>query len=463
MKRIWLLAIMLTAFGLVAGAGYWGFYTSQAQTDQTPQAPPTVPVTTCNVQQSVSAPGNLVNLRQVTVQMPSAGQLAEIDVRAGDTVTQGQVLASLADREKYASAVSSANLALLQARQDLQDLRDNAESAVSQAELDMVNAQIALEDAQKKRNAMNYSRVSDPLILEKAQADYDQARLDVKEKQKAFNKVAHKKDTNPERYAALTALLAAKQVRDRALATLNWYLLNPDQNTIDQADAELSLAHAQLKDAQARWENLKDGPDPLQMELAQAKVQDAEASLAQAQKDLENVDIRAPFDGVVLSVQVSVGDNLQEGASLLVLNDPQALEVESTVTEEDLPNVQVGQPADIFFDALPDIQAIGVLSRIVPQRVAGDRPLYTVYLTLDQVPEKLVAGMTADASIITAQAQNVLCLPRSVVRASSGNTTSVKVWMGDHEENREIQVGLRGDTNIEIRSGLSEGEQVVAR
>lgn len=463
MKRIWVLAIILAAIGLVGGAGYWGFYTSQAQTEQTPQAPPTVAVTTCDVQQSVSAPGTLVNTHQVTVQMPTTGQLAEIDVKAGEHVTQGQVLASLANREKYQAAVTAANLALLQAQQDLADLQSSTASDAAQAQLDVANAQQALDDAQKKRTAMDYSRASNPLVVENAQTDYQLAKAAYKNALHEYQKYEHKRLTNPKRVAALKALLDAKNRMDRAFATYNWYLLKASPEDIAQADAEVAVAQANLADAQARWQNLQAGPDPLQLKLANAKVQDAQATLAQAQKDLENVDVRAPFDGVVLDVKASAGDNLQEGAGLLVLEDPQALEVESTVTEEDLPNVQVGQTAEVFFDAMPDIQATGTLSRIVPQRVPGDRPLYTVYLSLDQVPDKLVSGMTADASIVTAQAKNVLCLPRSVVRASSGNTTTVKVWAGDREENVEIEVGLRGDTNIEIRSGLSEGEQVVAR
>ena len=200
-----------------------------------------------------------------------------------------------------------------------------------------------------------------------------------------------------------------------------------------------------------------------------ARRKQAEAEVYNARLNVGYCSVRAPFDGVVLSVNASAGDSLQEGAPLISLNDPSTVEVEGTVTEEDMPNIHVGLAAQVYFDAYPDLQVNARLSRIVPVRVSGsDQPLYTVDLTLDQAPPELlsgnlVAGMTADASIITAQVKNVLCLPRSVVRASAGNTTTVKVWTGTQEENREIQVGLRGDTNIEIKSGLSKGDQVVAQ
>jgi macrolide-specific efflux system membrane fusion protein len=125
--------------------------------------------------------------------------------------------------------------------------------------------------------------------------------------------------------------------------------------------------------------------------------------------------------------------------------------------------VEAGQPVDLFFDALPDEEVQGAISRIVPRRVEGDRPLYTVYITLKRVPEKLVAGMTSDASVIIAQRQAVLCLPRALVGASPNGTAVVEVWTNGRKEQRPVEVGLRGDTSVEILSGLAEGDQVVAR
>ena len=97
------------------------------------------------------------------------------------------------------------------------------------------------------------------------------------------------------------------------------------------------------------------------------------------------------------------------------------------------------------------------------QRIEGDRPLYNIYITLKAIPDGLADGMTADTAITIASRDGVLCLPRAVVRASSGDTTLVKVWDGVQEISKEITIGLRGDTNVEIVSGLNEGEQVVTR
>jgi macrolide-specific efflux system membrane fusion protein len=102
------------------------------------------------------------------------------------------------------------------------------------------------------------------------------------------------------------------------------------------------------------------------------------------------------------------------------------------------------------------------VARIVPQRVAGEnRPLYYVYLTPDFVPQTILPGMTADAAIIIAQADDVLRLPRAIVRAGSSNTASLRLWQNGQEVSREVEVGLRGDIYIEIVDGVREGDEVV--
>jgi HlyD family secretion protein len=71
--------------------------------------------------------------------------------------------------------------------------------------------------------------------------------------------------------------------------------------------------------------------------------------------------------------------------------------------------------------------------------------------------------MTSDTTITIAKHAGVLCLPRAVVRASGTDKTVVKVWNGTQEAEKEIKLGLRGDTYIEIVSGLNKGDQVVTR
>jgi multidrug efflux pump subunit AcrA (membrane-fusion protein) len=78
------------------------------------------------------------------------------------------------------------------------------------------------------------------------------------------------------------------------------------------------------------------------------------------------------------------------------------------------------------------------------------------------MPGTLLAGMTADASIVVESAHGVLRLPRALVRAQSDGIATVQVWTADGAQEREIRTGLRGDIYVEISEGLLEGDRVVA-
>jgi len=379
---------------LVVGAsGYFGFATTQ-EPEPTP-TPQTVSVTSCDVEQTVTAPGNLVNVNEAEVKMPTTGRLSAVKVRVGDPVQAGQILAELDP------------------------------VATTQAQLDMLEAQQELEKLQRQRTALDYPRATDAFIKD-LRKQIGNAKQVVAELENNY-----KKAEDPlERSQVLASLTLAKADLKNLQSNLNWYTSNPTENEVTNADSELALAQAKYDAAKAV---------------------------------LESLEIKAPFKGIVYAVNAESGETYQSETSLFTIGDPKALEVVANVTEEDYPLLTIGQAVEVFFDARPDVTVTGKVDRIIPKRIAGDRPLYNIYISLDDVPDGLADGMTSDTAITIAERTAVLCLPRAVVRASSGNTTTVKVWDGTQEIAREITTGLRGDTYVEIVSGLSEGEQVVTR
>jgi RND family efflux transporter MFP subunit len=461
MKR-WIIFIAILAIAGIGGAGYLGFRSRQPPPDTTVQAPPTTPVTVCTVEQTVDAPGSVINTNETQIIMPTTGTLSQILVKPGDSVKTGQVLASLADVQKYQAAVAADQLALLQDQQARSALDQNAPADAAQALVALQNAQTGLQTAQNNRASLNYPRAN-ANTLEKLQAELTLAQNALKNAQDYFDKLAGLDPTDSRRASAQLALDNARQDEINAQTTLDWYLGTPSPSDIAAADAQVALAQANLAQAQAAYDKIKGGPDSLDVALADAKVNDDQATLAADQEILANVEIKAPFDGVILAVSASVGATIAEGTALFTLNDPQAVEVASTITEDDYPYINVGQPVSLFFDALPDDTVTGTVSRIVPLSTGGSSPLYDVYLSLDSVPARLVEGMSADGTISIAQRKDVLCLPRAVVQASANGTAVLEVWTGSQEEQRTVQVGLRGDTTVEILSGLKAGDLVVTQ
>ena len=385
-------------FGLVAivvlgVSGYLGFSTTQ-EPEPTP-TPQTVSVSICDVEQTVTAPGNLVIVNEADVAMPATGKLSAVNVRVGDTVRAGQTLAELDPL------------------------------TTSQAQLDLLEAQEELEKLQRRRTALDYPRATDDFLK-----DLRRRIKATKDTIDSLNNSAKNTADPMMRSQLLAALTNAKNELKTLESNLNWYVSKPTENDVVQADSELALAQAKYDVAKAV---------------------------------LESLEIKAPFNGVVFEVSAQAGQTYQAETVLFKIGDPKALEVKANITEEDYPIVSVGQAVEVFFDARADVTVTGKVDRIIPKRIEGDRPLYNIYISLEDVPDGLADGMTSDTAITIAKRENVLCLPRAAVRASSASKTTIKVWDGVQELTKEIQVGLRGDTYVEIVSGLSEGEQVVTR
>ena len=381
----------LVAILLVSVSGYLGFATTK-EPEATP-TPQTVSVTSCNVEQTVTAPGNLVNVNEAEVIMPATGRLSAVSVRVGDRVRAGQVLAEL-------DSVTT-----------------------TQAQLDLLEAQDELEKLQKRRTSLDYPRATGDFIKDlRRQIKAAKGTVD------DLEDAARSAEDAMAKSQLLASLVVAKENLKSLESNLNWYTSNPTDSDIVAADSELALAQAKYDAAKAM---------------------------------LESLEIKAPFNGIVFEVSAEAGQTYQAETALFKVGDPKALEVVANITEEDYPIVSVGQAVELFFDARSDVTVLGKVDRIIPKRIEGDSPRYHIYITLNDVPDGLADGMTADAAITITKRENVLCLPRSIVRASGVDEVTLKVWVNQTEETRKVIVGLRGDSDVEILSGLTEGDQVV--
>ncbi len=415
MKRVWIIVGIILGVVIILGAGYIGFRSSQQNTPVIPETPSTIEATTCDVMQTVTAPGMVFNTEEIILRLPIAGRVEEILVQPGEQVAAGDSLAR----------ISAGDVAL----------------AIAQAQLDVVNAQVALEKVEATRYALGYPR-SDDLTIERAQILLAAAEDRYQQAQTEYTQAAKLSETDPIRLAAMENLFKTKHERNQIAASLKWLTSDSDDTEVAISNAEVAIAKGKLMQAQETLTLLEN---------------------MFKQGETTGAVMNSPVDGIVVEVKAHANDELSSGSEIIILVNPNALVARVTILEEDYPYVSVGQQVELFFDALPDQEVTGTVDRVVPQRTSSDRPTYYVYVTLDRIPEHLVEGMTVDSAIIIAQRQQVLCLPRALVRASSGETAIVKVWNGITSEEREINLGLRGDVYIEIVSGLDEGEQVVAK
>ena len=464
------LSPLLLIFSLLAGCAG-----GPAAAEQTPTAVPTPVVAqkpTYTVQRgavtrTLRLTGRAAPVQQQDLFFLVDGFVREVYAKRGDTVKAGDVLARLDEPEKYASDIANAQIELEKAKHDLDQLNQNAPLEAAKAQLELVEAAQALKDAQRNRTKLDYDRSDNELAVDKAHTDYLLAKVALKEARKAFGLVDQKKATNPERVMALRALVDAQSVYDRTFAIWNWYLLPWPDSAVSKADADLALALAKYDQAKERWELLQQGPDPYELKLAQAHVADSEARLATAQKAAENVELRAPFDGQVLSIGIIPGSQVTAFKAVLTLADPGALEILLFPTSEDLAALGVGQAAAVQL-ATRAGESLNAHVRQVPfttgassgsESQAEDR---SVRVELDDASLSLALNEAATVVIELETRQDVLWLPPGALRTFQGRDY-VFIEENGVQRRMDVQLGLRSAERVEILEGLREGQVVIGQ
>ncbi|MCH7609384.1 MAG: HlyD family efflux transporter periplasmic adaptor subunit [Chloroflexi bacterium] len=343
---------------------------------------------------SVIADGRLNPIESAQLSFNTGGEIGAVLVAEGDSVEKGQPLVRLANREQFEAAVAAAGLERIGAQQALDALYENAGSMAAQAKAELANARDDLDDTERKwRNQQEGQRASSTTVRA-AEAELALAKEAMEAAERQGNKFSSDDAEHAQDYKNFAAAVQRYRL---ALSSLNWYTGYPTE--IDQAviDAEVALAQAREADAERGWEDLKDGPDPDDVALAEARLANAEAQLAAAEAALTNVELRAPFAGTVAGVMTKVGETAAPGQPAVVLANFSSWIVETdNLTEIELPQIEIGQSVVVAFDALSDVELKGTVTAIRPlfEILQGD-VTYVVKIALDGDDPRLQWGMTA--------------------------------------------------------------------
>lgn len=195
------------------------------------------------------------------------------------------------------------------------------------------------------------------------------------------------------------------------------------------------------------------------IELAEIRVAQARSDLRIIQKRLEDAEITAPFDGRVLKTDIRTGEFVQAGMPVVLIVPDAPYQAEVHIYEGEIAGIRVGDPVEIEIVAFPNRIIEGKVIFIEQASKIVDGVVnYRVLTSMDDHPEGIMFGMTADVTIVPEKRENVLYLPDSAIM----NGTVLLIDNGRISE-VEVETGLRGfDRNVEIISGLNEGDRVVA-
>ncbi|WP_425563129.1 efflux RND transporter periplasmic adaptor subunit [Microbispora amethystogenes] len=195
---------------------------------------------------------------------------------------------------------------------------------------------------------------------------------------------------------------------------------------------------------------------------AEAQVSQATTELAEAKEALAGIRIKAPADGTVLSISGSTGSHYTSGA-FITLGDLDNLQVQALFTESDIRFLKTGQAAVVTLPTQPGREYAGTVAHIDPTATTSNRLVrYGVRIDLASRPARLLLGQSATVKVTTDEAADALYVPSQAVRVQGDGTAVVTVTDGGGAQvQRSVEVGVRGDTSVEVVTGLSEGDQVV--
>lgn len=464
------LLVLALALIVIVGAAAWQYpqivvlfqARDTVKATSTAVAYKTTTVRRSNLSQAISGTGTVMTGQSVDLGFLVSGTLAALNVEPGDEVTEGQVLAVLGDTSELKQTIIDQELAVQVAQKDLEALRSNSASALARAQVSQAAAAQAYADAQASVHSAGDARCA-PSKTQEYYFQFLYAQMHVDE----WEGYLDDPTTGYGRDYILEQLRPLRQTCNQAYSNYT-YCQGYTEAEISASQANLQLAKAELDQASGTFEHLKSvsGIDPVEVALAEAKLENAKLQLSKAQTLLTGTTITAPMNGTVTSVNAKVGDEV-DTSTLITLADLEQPQVQVYMDETDLTNFAVGCPAAVTFDSVPGETFLGSVSQVSPVLVTVSSSSMVEGLVELEKKEmasgkKLSVGMTASVEVTCSEAADALTVPLQALYEPEGAQAYVYILNTQHQpEKREVVVGLRTVASAEILSGLSEGETII--
>ncbi|MCX6738356.1 MAG: efflux RND transporter periplasmic adaptor subunit [Candidatus Parcubacteria bacterium] len=235
-----------------------------------------------------------------------------------------------------------------------------------------------------------------------------------------------------------------------------------NETDIDTATANVATAKDALKTAEDNLALTVAEPRIEDLNLYQAKLRSAQASVDILENQIYDASLRSPVDGTVVSVDKLAGETIQATVPIISVLPSEEFEIDVDIYEEDIVKIEDNDLVKISLVAFPGQIFEGKVILIEPaEKLIDGVVYYQVRISFNSAPEGLKQGMTADISIITDSRNNVLVVSDDAVQ-KDGEKTFVQILENGKPKEKEIRIGLEGDNNlVEVIEGLNEGEKVI--
>lgn len=248
------------------------------------------------------------------------------------------------------------------------------------------------------------------------------------------------------------------------------------QTTITADASTIMNANQSILENTQSLAKLQAGADPLDIASSQLSLKQRQNALLDAEENLANATIRAPFDGTLAKLDVKKGDQISTGAVIGTMITPDLIAV-IPLNEVDIAKIQVGQKATLTFDAIDGLTEAGEVESVdTLGTVSQGVVTYNVTVKLLAADPRIKPGMSITVAIVTDVEQDVLDVPNSAIKTSGGSSTVMvfdsPLQGGESAQgalsstaprSQQVELGTSNDTSTVITSGLKEGDTVVVR
>jgi HlyD family secretion protein len=223
---------------------------------------------------------------------------------------------------------------------------------------------------------------------------------------------------------------------------------------IKNAEDQLNRANADLDLLLQKQKNRYSQPE---IDRVEAQKSEAQAAYSAAEDLLNQLNIRAPFDGVVYSLPVQQGAYLNPGDLVLQEADLSKVRVRAFVDEPDIGRLAPGDKIEVTWDALPERTWEGAVS-VVPAviKLHGSRNVGETSCVVDNKDFKLLPNVNVGVTIITAEHRNVLTVPREAIHQDDDGKAYVYQIVNNELQRRQVQTSISNLTKVEVTGGLPE-------
>lgn len=468
-----------------------------------------------NIIQEVDITGKVRAAKDVDLAFEKGGRVEAVYADVGEKVEMGKILVALEHGDISAQlAAAQANVKAQEAK--LEELRRGTRPEEIQIqETKVENAKTALEDAKKNlidklqdaytksddaiRNKADQifsnPRSSNPQLVlltsdSQLKTSLESGRVSIESTLQSWQTLLAGLSVSSDFVSFVSGsnknLNQIKSFLDKVALAVNGFAANSsfNQTTIDGWKSDISTARTNVNTAivnlSAADEKLRTAESSLtleeqellldkagtpyeQIDAQEAEVEQAQANVKNYEAQLAKMLLKAPFGGTVIRQDAKIGEILSQNVSVVSLMSASRFQIEASVSEADIAKIAVGNKAKVTLDALGSETEFnaGVVSIDPAETIIEGVPTYKTTFVFEDMDSRIKSGMTANLTIIAARRDNVIVIPQRALIIKDGEKSVLVSDNGSEPKEIKVETGLRGsDGNIEILSGLKEGDRV---